>query len=67
MGFLAAQNQSKSKLVRIPTFETFDGPFEKTMNILPTCYPIDLECDMCELNEEFTEHYGEPIWMCANP
>ena len=32
------------------------------------CYPLDsnkIDCDSCELNEEFTEYYGEEIWMCV--
>ena len=22
-------------------------------------------CETCELDEEWTEYYGEPIWMCC--
>ena len=32
------------------------------------CYPLDLppdQCEVCELNEIFTEYYGEEIWMCS--
>jgi len=32
----------------------------------PTCYPVGLPgCDACEFNEEWTEYYGEPIWLCT--
>jgi len=31
-----------------------------------TCYPINWEeCEECELSEEWTEYYGEEIWLCA--
>ena len=33
------------------------------------CYPVDLagdDCETCELNEEFSEYYGEEIWICAS-
>jgi len=31
------------------------------------CYPIDLEdCETCEYNEEHSDYYGEPIWLCSS-
>jgi hypothetical protein len=30
------------------------------------CHPIEMECDACELNEEWSAYYGEEIWLCAN-
>ena len=33
----------------------------------PVCYPLGMEvqCDTCEYNEEWSEYYGEDVWMCA--
>jgi hypothetical protein len=30
------------------------------------CFPIDMECDVCERNEAFSAYYGEEIWLCVN-
>jgi len=30
-----------------------------------TCYPVEYECDECVLSEEYSEYYGEEIWLCA--
>ena len=33
------------------------------------CYPMGLDasqCDSCELNEEWSLYYGEPIWTCVH-
>ena len=31
------------------------------------CYPIgkDIACTTCELNEDYSQYYGQAIWMCA--
>jgi len=31
----------------------------------PVCYPVDMECDVCERNDAWSEYYGEEIWLCA--
>ena len=31
------------------------------------CYPVDMEdCETCEYNDEWSEYYNEPVWLCAN-
>jgi len=33
------------------------------------CYPLDLpddECESCEYHEEFSDYYGEEIWLCSS-
>jgi hypothetical protein len=30
------------------------------------CFPIDMECDVCERSEAFSAYYGEEIWLCVN-
>jgi len=42
-------------------------PVRRQTTRFKTCYPLDLptECEACELHEEFSEYYGEEIWLCA--
>ena len=32
------------------------------------CYPLepDLPCETCELNDEWSDYYHQPIWMCSS-
>jgi hypothetical protein len=30
------------------------------------CYPVDMECEYCELHEEFSSYYGDEVWLCVN-
>lgn len=32
----------------------------------PVCYPVDMECDVCERNDAWSEYYGEEIWLCSD-
>ena len=45
----------------------FPMPFDsETQDDGVVCYPLTAkECDSCELNEDFSEYYGQPIWLCA--
>ena len=31
------------------------------------CYPLEtnLTCETCELSDEWSDFYGQPIWMCS--
>lgn len=45
-------------------FPTYDSATDEG----DVCYPLTLEeqCESCELNDLFSEYYGQPIWLCAN-
>ena len=35
-------------------------------SLLPAaCYPIEMECDACEVHPAWSEYFGEEIWLCA--
>lgn len=29
-------------------------------------YPLEYECEACELSQEFSSFYGEDIWLCSS-
>ena len=59
-----AQSLARPASGGIPPFPL---PFDSQDGQEEVCYPIGQEnCDTCELNEDWTEYYGEPIWMCAS-
>jgi len=36
-------------------------------NLKPAgCYPLEYECEACELSQEFSSFYGEDIWLCSS-
>ena len=43
---------------------------EEAANLEGTCYPVMLSnddgCELCEYNDDFSEYYGEPIWLCSS-
>mmetsp|Transcript_36451 Transcript_36451/g.117481 ORF Transcript_36451/g.117481 Transcript_36451/m.117481 type:complete len:170 (-) Transcript_36451:231-740(-) len=35
-------------------------------SLLPAaCYPIEMECDTCEIHPAWSEYFGEEIWLCV--
>ena len=69
---IAAKQPRKAGAQPVTAVNLYDpcddyDPFEGSGECDYECYPIgdDVACDTCELNEDFSQYYGQAIWMCA--
>jgi len=68
----ATSPRSTSPRARRPTYVASDANdmpkvWPTGLTGEPTCFPIDFDdCETCEYSEEWSDYYGEPIWLCSS-